>query len=67
MPLAKAGDIELSYDRSDQLIQVAHGYIVAELIPGSRLEILEGAGHMFFLERPERTAQLLREHALVNA
>jgi pimeloyl-ACP methyl ester carboxylesterase len=51
----------------DQLINVANGRKIAELIPGSRLEILDGIGHMFFLEQPERTAQLVREHALVNA
>jgi pimeloyl-ACP methyl ester carboxylesterase len=41
--------------------------MIAGLIPGSRLEILEGIGHMFFLEEPAYTAKLVREHALVNA
>jgi pimeloyl-ACP methyl ester carboxylesterase len=52
---------------ADQMIQVPYGRAVAELIPGSRLEILDGIGHMFFLERPEQTAELVRQHALVNA
>jgi pimeloyl-ACP methyl ester carboxylesterase len=51
----------------DQLIPTRNGRMIAELIDGSRLEILDGIGHMFFLEQPERTAELVREHALVNA
>jgi 3-oxoadipate enol-lactonase len=51
----------------DQLLPVQNGHMIAGLIPNSRLEIYEGVGHMFFLEEPERTARLVREHASVNA
>jgi len=51
----------------DQLLPVANGRLLAELIPGAELEIFDGVGHMFFLERPERSAELLREHAAVHA
>ncbi|HEV3095408.1 MAG TPA: alpha/beta hydrolase [Solirubrobacteraceae bacterium] len=51
----------------DEMLPVQNGHMIAGLIPDSRLEILEGIGHMFFLEQPERTAELVREHALVNA
>ena len=51
----------------DQLLPVQNGHMIAGLIPDSHLEIFEGIGHMFFLEEPERTAQLVREHASVNA
>jgi pimeloyl-ACP methyl ester carboxylesterase len=51
----------------DRLLPVENGRMVAGLIPGARLEILEGVGHMFFLERPERSAALVREHAAVHA
>jgi 3-oxoadipate enol-lactonase len=50
----------------DQLLPVHNGHMVAELIPDSRLEIYEDVGHMFFLEQPERTAQLLCEHAALH-
>ena len=33
------------------------------LIPGARLELLDGVGHLFFWERPEQVAQLVAEHA----
>ena len=51
----------------DQLLPVKNGHMIAGLIPDSRLEIFEGVGHMFFLEEPDRTAQLVREHASVSA
>lgn len=47
----------------DELLPVQNGHMIAGLIPGSRLEILEGIGHLFFWEQPERTAELVREHA----
>ena len=57
----------------DQLLPVANGRLLAELIPGARLEVFDGVGHLFFLERPQRSAELLRtvkgtgEHAAVHA
>ena len=51
----------------DRLLDVANGELIARLIPGARLELLEGSGHMFFWEQPERSAQLVREHAAAAA
>jgi pimeloyl-ACP methyl ester carboxylesterase len=51
----------------DQMLPVQNGRMIAGLIPGSRLEIFDGAGHMFFLEQPERTAELVRVNAAVHA
>jgi pimeloyl-ACP methyl ester carboxylesterase len=51
----------------DQILNVANAHHIAGLIPGARLEILEGAGHMFWWERPEETARLVREHVLAAA
>jgi pimeloyl-ACP methyl ester carboxylesterase len=51
----------------DRIIPVANGHVVAELAPGARLEILEGIGHLFFWELPERSAELVREHTLAPA
>jgi 3-oxoadipate enol-lactonase len=49
---------------ADKMIPVANGELIASLIPGARLELLEGVGHMFWWELPERSAELLRAHAL---
>jgi 3-oxoadipate enol-lactonase len=49
---------------ADKMIPVANGELIASLIPGARLELLEGVGHMFWWEEPDRSAELLRAHAL---
>jgi 3-oxoadipate enol-lactonase len=49
----------------DQLLPVENGRLIASRIPGSQLEIFEGVGHLFFWERPERSVELVREHAAV--
>ncbi len=51
----------------DEMLPVQNGHMIAGLIPGSQLEILEGIGHMFFWEQPERSAELVRAHAAVHA
>jgi pimeloyl-ACP methyl ester carboxylesterase len=51
----------------DKMIPVANGELIASLVPGSRLEILDGVGHMFWWEQPERSAELVRAHALAAA
>jgi 3-oxoadipate enol-lactonase len=48
----------------DRLLGYNNGREIAGLIPGARLETLEGIGHMFWWEQPQRSAQLIREHAL---
>jgi 3-oxoadipate enol-lactonase len=51
----------------DKLLPEPNGRLIASLIPDSQLEILDGVGHMFFWERAERSAELLRAHAAVHA
>jgi 3-oxoadipate enol-lactonase len=51
----------------DQLLPVANGRLIASRVGGSRLEILDGVGHMFFWEQPEHSAELVRSHAAVHA
>jgi pimeloyl-ACP methyl ester carboxylesterase len=46
----------------DHLLPVANGHEIAALIP-TRLELLDGVGHMFWWEQPERAAELIRDHA----
>jgi pimeloyl-ACP methyl ester carboxylesterase len=48
----------------DRMIPVANGELIAALIPGAKLEILDGVGHLFWWEQPERSAELIRAHAL---
>jgi pimeloyl-ACP methyl ester carboxylesterase len=45
---------------ADGLLPRAHPVAYAEEIPGARLAVLEGAGHMVPLERPGEFASLVR-------
>ena len=47
----------------DRMLEFVNGDLVASLIPGARLEPLQGVGHIVYTEQPERIAQLVREHA----
>jgi len=49
---------------ADKLVPPANSDVLARSIPGARLVRLEGAGHVFPLEREAETVQLLREHFL---
>ncbi len=49
---------------ADKMIPVANGELIASLIPGARLELLPDVGHMFWWEQPDRSAELIRSHAL---
>ncbi|MGO9487930.1 MAG: alpha/beta fold hydrolase [Solirubrobacteraceae bacterium] len=48
---------------ADQMLPVSNGQQIESLIPGSRLETLDRVGHLYFWEQPQRSAELLREHA----
>jgi len=45
----------------DMIVPPASSRLLAERIPGARLETLDGAGHLFWMEQPARTARLARE------
>jgi 3-oxoadipate enol-lactonase len=51
----------------DQMLPVQNGRMIAGLIGGSRLEVFDEVGHLFFWEQPERSAELMRAHAGVHA
>ncbi|WP_427892420.1 alpha/beta fold hydrolase [Kribbella sp. GL6] len=48
---------------ADAGIPVSNGYRLAELIPAARLELFDGAGHLFWWEDPARAAALVVAHA----
>jgi pimeloyl-ACP methyl ester carboxylesterase len=43
----------------DRIIPAQSSRVVAERIPGAALRVVSGAGHLFFVERPEETAEVL--------
>jgi pimeloyl-ACP methyl ester carboxylesterase len=49
------------------MLSASNGEAIAARIPGARLEIFDGVGHLFFWEEPERSAALVRELAGATA
>jgi pimeloyl-ACP methyl ester carboxylesterase len=47
------------WGRRDPVIPVGHAYRAASLMPGTQLEIFDGAGHFPHCDEPERFADLL--------
>ncbi|MEJ7787082.1 MAG: alpha/beta fold hydrolase [Solirubrobacteraceae bacterium] len=66
----RLGEIEaptlVIHGTDDRMLPYANGEAIARMIPGARLETLEGVGHMFWTEQPERSAQLVRDHCLAS-
>jgi pimeloyl-ACP methyl ester carboxylesterase len=57
--LAEALPILIVWGSRDPIIPVSHGKSAHQSLPGSRLEIFEGAGHLPQMEEPGRFAAAL--------
>jgi pimeloyl-ACP methyl ester carboxylesterase len=66
----RLGELEMPtlviHGTEDEMLPVQNGRLIASLIPGSRLEILDPVGHLFFWERPDQSAELVSSHALAQ-
>jgi 3-oxoadipate enol-lactonase len=51
----------VAHGTEDRMLPYPNGLILADAIPGARLETFEGAGHLFFWEDPERAARVALE------
>jgi pimeloyl-ACP methyl ester carboxylesterase len=51
----------------DRVLGYPNGPLIASRIPDARLETYEDVGHMFWWEQPDRSAELIRAHALAPA
>jgi alpha-beta hydrolase superfamily lysophospholipase len=45
----------------DRITPMAYAHFLTERIPAARLDVVNGAGHMVFLEQPARVAQGLQQ------
>jgi pimeloyl-ACP methyl ester carboxylesterase len=59
--LAAAVPTLILWGDRDDIIPVEHAHAAHEAMPGSRLEIFEGAGHFLHVEEPLRFAEVLGE------
>jgi pimeloyl-ACP methyl ester carboxylesterase len=48
----------------DAVLPYPNGQQISSLMPQARFETLADVGHMFWWEQPDRSAELVREHAL---
>jgi 3-oxoadipate enol-lactonase len=66
--LDRLGDISaptlVIHGTADEMLPYSNAVLIASRIPDAQLETLEDVGHMFWWEQPERSAELVREHAL---
>jgi pimeloyl-ACP methyl ester carboxylesterase len=60
LPRIEAPTLIVTGDR-DRVIPAPSSAILHERIPGARLELIGGAGHLFFLERPDESVRLLED------
>jgi 3-oxoadipate enol-lactonase len=58
LPQISAPTLILTGD-DDQIIPAASSGVLHDHIPGSRLEVIEGSGHLFFIEQPDATLLVL--------
>lgn len=59
LPLLKAPTLILM-GAKDRIVPTVNGRILSALIPHSRLEVIEGGGHLFLLGQQDQTLGLLR-------
>ena len=46
---------------ADNVVDYRNAELLAARIPGARVELLEGCGHLFFWERPDESVRILNE------
>ena len=56
-----AAETLVIHGETDRVVPVARGKELAEAIEGSRLEILKGCGHLFFIEKAEAVAGMIKD------
>lgn len=49
-----------------QVVDVSGAAVIAEVLPGSRVDLLEKCGHSVVMERPCRTARLILEFIILQ-
>jgi pimeloyl-ACP methyl ester carboxylesterase len=51
------------WGEDDAITPLTEGKIIAENIPGAKLEVIKNTGHFLFLEKPEEFIKLIKEYA----
>ncbi|XP_027026464.1 monoacylglycerol lipase ABHD6b [Tachysurus fulvidraco] len=51
--------VQVIWGKQDQVVHVSGTCLLAEALPGCRVDLLENCGHSVVMERPRRTAKLI--------
>ena len=62
-----SNDTLILHGSEDRIVPVARAHELQAVLRNSKVEILQGAGHLFFIEQPERTAELMVEFLRARA
>lgn len=58
--------LQVMWGKQDQVVDVSGATVIAEMLPGSRVDLLENCGHSVVMERPSRTAKLILEFIILQ-
>jgi pimeloyl-ACP methyl ester carboxylesterase len=68
---ARLGEISIPtlviHGTEDGVLPFPNGELIASLMPAARFEVFDDVGHMFWWEQPQRSAELIDNHALAAA
>lgn len=51
--------LQVIWGKQDQVVDVSGAAVIAETLPGCRVDLLENCGHSVVMERPRQTAKLI--------
>ncbi|KAM6981717.1 monoacylglycerol lipase ABHD6b isoform 1-T1 [Tautogolabrus adspersus] len=58
--------LQVIWGKQDQVVDVSGATVIAEVLPGCRVDLLENCGHSVVMERPCRTAKLILEFIIMQ-
>ncbi|XP_031701308.1 monoacylglycerol lipase ABHD6b isoform X1 [Anarrhichthys ocellatus] len=61
-----AAPLQVIWGKKDQVVDVSGAAVIAEVLPGCRVDLLENCGHSVVMERPCRTAKLILEFIILQ-
>ncbi|KAF3697023.1 Monoacylglycerol lipase ABHD6 [Channa argus] len=58
--------LQVIWGKQDQVVDVSGAAVIAEVVPGCRVDLLDNCGHSVVMERPCRTAKLILEFIIMQ-
>ncbi|XP_017161110.1 monoacylglycerol lipase ABHD6b isoform X3 [Poecilia reticulata] len=58
--------LQVIWGKQDQVVDVSGATVIAELVPGCKVDLLDNCGHSVVMEKPCRTAKLILEFIILQ-